>query len=1141
MENRFQLKGQPEKETDKIAASGMEMRSLALDKERLQQIEVYFKLKQILQNGDEPFLVSQRGTPVRNSDISEKSRAKLIKAVLNNEVQTPEGLLPFTYQNQYSNGRVYLPRTLAEQVAKLPADVKKILITYVTSQFDQAQQPNIEAFDRVRRECAIQQSFWDLYTSNPPFPKLLEFINSIEVQDDQDKKLVESLTRYASEYRRLNYLNRLYQELSEPNPNFKLILEEIKSLGVLPSQEDKKALVICNEIAAQYELSKNTEDALLAVDFAVPLKDALARFDAIPARPQFGSTDPISVITELKEKVNDFYGVVGPLQTLNTLTEIRESYGKSQPEEVFKSIDRLPESENYEVEAKNILLREYEDYLASTNSLNDKVREEIKKRVKPIFDGNYQMLDLGDNEPAKAYMMGNFSQTFFPLFQSLRSNPTFRNKLESYIIGKDEDGVKNRLQFVQKLKELEKQRPLTEIERMYIRSIEQLTKFNPYIIALSNEVLGETDEYLRNHFDTLSKRTWEGLEDGSYVPAVQIGTGPNGLAFFGEVARERPDLASQTLIVDSGNQPGGPFAIPNGPAWELNSANRRGPRQATMPDAPGEKERKTIRAYGSPVTRWYPGERKTDQNIRQGSINTTVDYLPTPDDLSTLRYPTNEELQIILATQSAMLIRKATFDTRVTKVSPNTDSAVPGDKIVTLERTSEDGKKEVKKIYTDAVINPSGLGEPSFGFETRGKKIESVIERTKGGDGFPKVSDTLTAFRALADRRDESVKPPRSLAFSGSGNSTDVLVEYIAELFASGNPLVRNVEEIYIIATDGLSQRPRYAKINDVKSRNGKENLIDFISARIGDVGFKNPGTTKPSQEPLVFFDEKGNPIRDGEGNVILADAFVSNAGFKPKLDDIYRDYLMPDESLNTKTGKRPVNAITLPTNKKVAVADELKKDPNIIFIGTASNPNFNNIEKLAQLPIDAREALLRNGAENAVAIGFRAPDSQAAARIFIERRDIVLPPETEENTQNIQMQNEVLESASWEVPLTVDLKKLRVAGNVASEDDMLSALLVYEFNSSTVTDYQGVPFSGEYTFEVTRGNTPTTLRVDIMNDLKVDKALVGMVTEFLKNKFVENYTLSGFKKKRLNPKLRVVLKFRNGKIDLRNSLVQIS
>ena len=1137
MENIFRPK-QVEKKED--TDPKMEMRSLSIDKEKIKEVEAYFLLKSLFQGSNTSFLTSVSNNQlVGISSISKNSTvAEVVKKVLNNEL---DGLSRIRGVVTNGGSDLKIPEQLRVSISKLPKEIKDVLTKYTSSQFDTNTKPNVDEFDRIRREYAIQQSFWTLVDSKPEYNQLTQFISEIETQDDRDKKFIDQLNNYTLEYRRQNFLNKLFNQLSESNPNFGAILKEIKLISESASEKDKELLSIVNEITVNYELLSNKEEVIKSIDFNTPIKEALSRVDSLQIRPKTGGIDPISQINDLKEQIRKFYENITPLQSLDKVTSLRESYSSKKPEQILSEIGKLPESENYEIEARNILLREYEDYLSSKGLINSELSEKIKSLTKPIFDGEYNMVELGKNEPAKEYLMKNFSKTFFPLFQSLRSNPRFKNKLEDYIVGKDEGGIRKRLQFVQNLKELEKQRPLTDIERTYIESVEQLTKFNPYLVALSNEALGETDEYLRNHFDTLSKNTWDSLEDGSYVPALQIGTGPNGLAFFGEIARYRPDLAEKMLIVDIGNQPGGPFAIPNGPAWELNSANRRGPRQAVMPDDPGESEKKSVRAYGSPVSRWYPGERKADQNVRQGSINTTVDYFPTPDDLSTLRYPTNEELQIILATQSAMLFKQATFDTRLVKVVPNKNSKIQGDKIVTLEKINENGEKEIKKIYTDAIINSSGLGEPFYGFKIEGSQAEKIIQKTEDLDGFPKFSDTLTAFRALADRRNESMKPPRVIVMSGSGNSTDVLIEYLAELFASGNPQVRNVEKIYVIATGGLSQRPRYAKINDVKARNGKDNLIEFVQARIGDVGFKNSKTKDPFKEQVQLYDEKGQLIKNNDGEVILADAFIANTGFKPKFDEIYKSYLEKDESLINKSTNRPVDAITLPTNKGVSVADQLKKDPNILFIGTASNPSFNSVEKLSQLPVDAREALLRNGAENAVAIGFRAPDSQAAARIFIDKRDIELAKVDKEVKKEVwKMKSDTSKVKSWEVPLTIDPERLRIADNVYSEDDMLSSLVVYNLQNIEMLDQAGEPLYGEYKFEVIKGSDNNSLKIDYMENDKVNQTLVDMITMMLKNKYIQNYTISGFSKKRIDQKLRLVLKFRNGKIDPRGTAVQV-
>ena len=73
-----------------------------------------------------------------------------------------------------------------------------------------------------------------------------------------------------------------------------------------------------------------------------------------------------------------------------------------------------------------------------------------------------------------------------------------------------------------------------------------------------------------------------------------------------------------------------------------------------------------------------------------------------------------------------------------------------------------------------------------------------------------------------------------------------------------------------------------------------------------------------------------------------------------------------------------------------MSVAETLKADPSVLILGVASNADYENVDKLAQLQsIESREALLRNGAENAVAIGFRAPDTQAAVNIWLGSRNV--------------------------------------------------------------------------------------------------------------------------------------------------------
>lgn len=103
----------------------------------------------------------------------------------------------------------------------------------------------------------------------------------------------------------------------------------------------------------------------------------------------------------------------------------------------------------------------------------------------------------------------------------------------------------------------------------------------------------------------------------------------------------------------------------------------------------------------------YPGERENGADVRQGSINSTVDYMLTPDDISTARYPTNEEEAVVLQMQAAMMTGKIALSTRIMKIESAPDQNKPGDKIVTLEIRYPGEIKKIIKIRTDAIIDSS--------------------------------------------------------------------------------------------------------------------------------------------------------------------------------------------------------------------------------------------------------------------------------------------------------------------------------------------------------------------------------------------------------------------------------------------------
>lgn len=97
---------------------------------------------------------------------------------------------------------------------------------------------------------------------------------------------------------------------------------------------------------------------------------------------------------------------------------------------------------------------------------------------------------------------------------------------------------------------------MTEIELSYLKTVEYISLFNPYLVALANADLSIVSEFLRHHFDAISHETRESITDDDYFPAVLIGTGPQGITALGEITRNSPQLTKNMLVVDDARYPG---------------------------------------------------------------------------------------------------------------------------------------------------------------------------------------------------------------------------------------------------------------------------------------------------------------------------------------------------------------------------------------------------------------------------------------------------------------------------------------------------------------------------------------------------------------------------------------------------------
>ncbi len=575
----------------------------------------------------------------------------------------------------------------------------------------------------------------DIYTGivvDRPLEELGERLSRFESNDQDDLELTANLQNAIAAKRRRDLVERTTFLLQAPGRDVNQALATANALVSSARTSDREVGVELVKSAYQVELANFRATVQGMITKEVDPEMLRIFIDGLPLRPAIEDFDYIKAVVQIREQAFKSVQKILEINKLEEANRIRQGFARLSVDDVLADIDSFPGETEKDRATKVQLLELYRSYVAANRPevFDDEFAEDIKARERAQLKSQFISPELGKNRDAFDFMRRRYIETMHPLMESLRADQTTASRADSILApkGKDKKGEKktsrSRQLFVQRMGPLERQRELTETERRYLQSVEMLSVFNPYLVACALADPGVTTEFLRHHFETLSRKTTENLKDGDYVPLIQVGLGPQGLAALGETVRNNPALASAMLVVDAGKRPGGPFAVPEGAAWELNSANKRGVEGRVLPGAPDESEElKTVRAYGSPL-RWYPGERAGDATIRQGSINVTVDYLHTPDDLSNARYPTNEELDRVMNEQAALLTNKLALETRLIRLEPNTDPDTPGDKVATLRISGPDTKiaRDVR-VHTDALFMPTGLGESGYGFNLFGKLV----------------------------------------------------------------------------------------------------------------------------------------------------------------------------------------------------------------------------------------------------------------------------------------------------------------------------------------------------------------------------------------------------------------------------------
>ena len=1009
----------------------------------------------------------------------------------------------------------------------------------------------IQVIDKLVKSTEVLNLKKEIYTGiadNRNTDELRDLVNNYEAKGQDDINLKRELIKATVGKDEQDIIVKTVEKLEERNPDAAIAVSA-PLLGInLEAAQGLRKLAYRLELSDyRTELEKRLREDLNTGSLDFSQSNEFLKNNRL--RPAIEELNYIESIKEIQEKTKVLIEGLTTIRVRQQATELRGNFGNNPPEEVLQKIDTL----STKGPAISAELRELYKTYATANLpavFQSLFLPAIQEQKAIELQSQFIQKELGGNVEAFEYMRKNFVAVILPLVESLRANPKTSKEIAVYL--ENDNGVRRKALFELRLTQLKTQRDLSEIEENYLRSVERLSLFNPYAVACAAVKPEITSEYLKIYFQKLSSSSKTQIQDGAYIPLIQIGTGPNGLAGIGEIVRNNPDLANSMLVIDSGKQPGGPFAVPNGAAWALNSANARGASVRVLPDKPIIDERLTVRGFGSP-TRWYPGERIEDlATSRGGSINPTVDYLPTPDETSSKRYATNQELQLVLAMQAALLVKNLALETEIIKIEPNQDKDLQGDKIVTLRIKEEGDSFREVKVRTDAIFYSSGLGEPTYGFPIDDTKQAQQILQEQKDDEFPKLSTTLEAFKALADIENPREIKGNTVVIYGGGNSADTLLEYLGQLFNGSNDSVNKIEKIYVLLPDELSPRPRYAQIKDLTPRNGNPNLIEFVNVKVGDVAYES-NTGEPSNRKLILLDKDGERIKDASGADVISDYVIAATGFKSNLNKILEDYA---QAISSPNGNELKEKLTLPTNPGIAVAEIMSGDPNILIVGTASSSNF-NLEKLAQLPRLAREALLRNGAENAVAIGFRGPDTQAAVSIWLNQREVNLAENTEKSSSRTEInivsdqkslkRDEIIFSAS------INPEEIRIPNNISDTSLLLEPIFYSNLGNQIELLDGDKRFNGKLNFTLSHNQYEQSMTLSFKgSENGLIQARTGIAEESLPDELVrkilnslqdpdfQKYALTELNNKRGgNPSLSFSLNIKKGYLDPTRSFIE--
>ncbi len=907
-------------------------------------------------------------------------------------------------------------------------------------------------------------------------------------------------------------------------------------------------------IAYRKQLAVERQRFLSRVSINVRLEDILDDLNELGTSgrvyPALAGVNYLGELRALREDIIRQYAVITPLQRSRDIATVRAVIGRFDTEteeglvflngEARVAILGLPsrtlEDKSLQIELLDELATKYVSLSGRVPQIVTDTRTNLLESLDPAYvapEGK-----VGANKAGREYIDGQYDLVFKPLIKSLLvgDDPEIAARRKAFtdlvkpVKGRDGEVVNINDRLWRRLEAALKQGTVTPQQEAYIRSVEGMARRNPFVAALLIVAPRQTEEYLRNHFAEMTEKTWENLGDDEIVDSVIVGMGPHGLNAMSERARLYPALAQRTLCIDAGKLgvPGGVFAV-GGPAFDINSASPRLKREgffvpdqeSLSPDVP------RISDYGSPVAVSNPGKRDSEGD--RGSINHIggaflLGELNTGD-----QFVTNEGLSLPGAANGALLVQRGLFNTRVigtertrrngqTYVRLNLERRAPGQAADSFE--FEVQEKSVL-VRPEALALALGLGTPKLGFDIAtapfGGEAQAIIEEDKRRpDIFPRILNTIEAFETLADvRRERPRVLPRRIVMAGSGNSTAVLAEGLLGLKRLGFGLVdlRSVEEVTIVASDDIEQRTRYISTREVRERpesfaakSGLEKArLKFVAGRVGGVGYDNSG------QSVALYQKDGEPLLDDAGQPITADSYIGNAGFQSTTQDILDGFLDGDSYRDS------LEPITL-QGSRIELAKQVQ---GIRLLGVGDLTSI-GLEELLQYDALAAEALLRNGAGNAVALGRVGPGVTAAEHQFLTQQRIT---KLSKQPAPEEIKPITLSSFSGE-DSEVYVDESPSPDAITPPSDFKGSVSTYE---SILTSFLGYGLS-QYAPRVTQTGEAQTVRIQVRSEggelrvsaEEVSRDFINAVVRALESPFSQKYARAllapeGGKEKRLS------------------------